>query len=172
MLTEDDVFLIGMYQENNEQVPDDLCNRLASFCVELNEKLVFPIEQVRVDLNAPRFMQVEVRASNRNFNEVHNMSIEDFLAGNVYIPKNVNQQVLLAYTLIPAFGIILSWIGWYIRLHYWPFPLAASILYVGGLIHGLIDYEGKKFEKFKFGQNIVFFVIGAILTSALFIFTP
>lgn len=158
-----------MYQENNEQIPDDLFNRLTSFCKELNKKLVFPIRQVSIDLNAPSSMQVEVHASKDGLREVHNMSIEDFLVGNVCIPTNVNQQVLLAYTLIPAFGIILSWIGFENCLHNWPVALAASILYVGGLVNGLIDIQHKKFEKFKFGTNVVLLAGGAILTLLLFL---
>jgi len=169
-LTQEDVFLIGMYQENNEQIPDDLLNRLTSFCKELNKKLVFPIQEVKIDLNAPLSMQVEIRAYKDGFTEVHHISIEDFLAGNVCISTNANQQVFLAYTLIPAFGIILSWIGFENRLHNWLIALAASVLYVGGLVYGLDDVQHKKFEKFKFGANLILLIGGAILTLVLFIF--
>ncbi len=172
MLTQEDVFLIGMYQEQEETIPDDLLNRLREFVEELNKKLVYPIYKVNIDLSVPLSVQVEVCVVDDNdcFDESHYVSIERFVEGDVDIPKHVNNQVLLAYTLIPFFGFILSWIGWYIRCHEWPVVAAASILYVGGLILGLIDYEKKKFVKFEFGRNIIFLAGGAILTLVLFIF--
>lgn len=167
MLTQEDVFLIGMYQEQEETPPGDLLDKFREFMYELNKKLAIPVFRVYVNVNAEPSKQVEIQDDD---SEYHYASIEQFLEGNVDIPTHVNNQVLLAYTLIPLFGIILSWIGWHIRLHEWPVVVAATILYVGGLIHGLIDYDGKKFAKFKFGGNIIFFAGGAILTFVLFIF--
>lgn len=170
MLTQEDVFLIGMYQEQEQTIPGDLLDRFIKFVEELNKKLVTPIWRVYVNVNAEPFRQVEVRVLDDEFDECHYVSIERFIKGDVDIQTHVNNQVLLAYTLIPLFGIILSWVGWYIRLHEWPVVVAASILYIGGLIHGLNDYQGVRYAKFKFGGNIIFLTGGAILTLVLFIF--
>lgn len=169
MLTQEDIFLIGMYQENKEQIPDDLHNKLRKFTVALNKKLVVPIHQVSIDLNAPSSMQVELRSYNDGSHEVYNISIEDFLAGNVGIPTNVSQQVLLTYTLMPFFGTILSWVGWYFSSHILEFAISATMCYIAALVDGLNDVNKLTYKKFKFGTNILFLVPGAILTLLLFI---